>query len=188
LFEQMLSDADTTKDLAFACHRDIYATHDYIPDALTCWKFGTLYRYALVCKESDALTAIIELTPRLPQITLGVVISRTGGHRRRRTGIAALREFLRQVLEQPGVYRICAYCAVDGLAYSSMERLGFKREGLLVNYEARPNRGLAAADSYLYAMTRPAGAPIARCGSAPETDFRFAAHDIAHDNVNDASR
>ncbi|MFC0691940.1 GNAT family N-acetyltransferase [Paraburkholderia humisilvae] len=156
VFEQMLSDPDTVQDIDIVRHTDASMTHEYITEALVGWKVGAVYRYALVGKENGTLTALIELTPRLPQITIGVVISRKGGYRRRRTGIAALRELLRRVLEQPGVYRICAYCAVDGLAYSSMERLGFKREALLVNYEARPNRGLLAADSYLYAMTRPA--------------------------------
>jgi [ribosomal protein S5]-alanine N-acetyltransferase len=157
LFEQMLSDADTVKDLAFVRHHDVYATHEYVTEAIVGWTVGSIYRYALVCARSGVLTGIIELTPRLPQITLGVTISRKGGHRRRRAGITLLRELLRRLLDQPGVYRICAYCAVDGRAYSSLERLGFKREGLLVNYETRPNRGLAAADSYIYAMTRSVG-------------------------------
>jgi len=155
LFEQMLGDAETVHDLSIRRHEDALATHEYITEALVGWKTGVLYRYALVARDNGTLTAVIELAPRLPQITLGVMISRKGGNRRRRDGVEALRLLLRQVLFQPGVYRICAYCAVDGQAHTSMERLGFRREGRLVNHEARPNRGLPAADSYLYAMTRP---------------------------------
>ena len=36
-----------------------------------------------------------------------------------------------------------------------MERLGFTLEARVKNHECRPNRGLAAADCYLFAMTRP---------------------------------
>jgi [ribosomal protein S5]-alanine N-acetyltransferase len=57
------------------------------------------------------------------------------------------------------VYRVFACCAVDGAAHSSMERLGFVQEARLTNHEPRPNRGLAANDSFLYALTRPAPVP-----------------------------
>jgi [ribosomal protein S5]-alanine N-acetyltransferase len=155
LFQQMLGDAETVRDLTFERHATALTTHEYITQALVGWKYGSMFRYVLVCKDTGALTAIIELTPRLPQVELGLVISRKGGTRRRRHGIIAFRAFLDWLIGQPGVYRVFACCAVDGLAHSSMERLGFKQEGRLVNYEARPNRGLVAADSYLYALTRP---------------------------------
>ena len=38
-------------------------------------------------------------------------------------------------------------------------RLGFTLEAKLTNYEARPNLGLPAGDSYLFAMTRPVTPP-----------------------------
>lgn len=158
LFEQMLSDLDTMWDLPLERHVDAWQTQEYITESMAGWRFGTRYRYGLFGKDDGNLCAIIELTPRLPQIELGVMISRKGGNRRRRDGIAALRDLLDWVMTQPGVFRVIACCAVDGRAYSAMERLGFVREAIMVNYEARPNRGLLAADSYLYAMTRPAPA------------------------------
>ncbi|MFP6560956.1 GNAT family N-acetyltransferase [Paraburkholderia sp. B3] len=159
LFEQMLGDPETMQDLALQRHADAWMTHDYITESMLGWRFGTRFRYGLFGKDDGALSAIIELTPRLPQIELGVVISRSGGNRRRRDGIVALRQLLAWLIAQPGIYRVFACCAVDGRAYSAMERLGFTREGVMVNYEARPNRGLVAADSYLYAMTRSVASP-----------------------------
>lgn len=161
LFEQMLSDFETMQDLAIARHTDAWMTHEYITESMLGWRHGTRFRYGLFGKENGELSAIIELTPRLPQVELGVVISRKGGTRRRRDGIVALKQLLDWLIGQPGVYRVFACCAVDGRAYSAMERLGFTREGTLINYEARPNRQLVAADSYLYAMTRTAPLPAA---------------------------
>ncbi|WP_193727492.1 GNAT family N-acetyltransferase [Paraburkholderia atlantica] len=158
LFEQMFSDHETMLDLVTPRHTDAWATHEYITESMTGWQYGLRYRYGLFDEDDGALTAIVELTPRLPQVELGVMISRQGGSRKRRTGILALRIILDWLIAQPGVYRVSACCAVDGRAHSSMERLGFCREGTMVNYEARPNRGLVAGDSYLYALTRPVAA------------------------------
>lgn len=161
VFEQMLSDLDTVLDLPIARHANAWETQAYITDSLAGWHGGWRFRYGLFGKDDGKLTAIVELTPMPPRIELGVIISKKDGNRRRRDGIAALRQLLEWVIAQPDIYRIFAYCAVGGRAYSAMERLGFTREGVVVNHDARPNRNLPAVDSYLYAMTRPVAAPVA---------------------------
>ena len=94
LFGQMLSDPETMQDLAIARHTDAWMTHEYITESMLGWRHGTRFRYGLFGKESGELSAIVELTPRLPQVELGVVISRKGGTRRRRDGIIALKQLL----------------------------------------------------------------------------------------------
>jgi [ribosomal protein S5]-alanine N-acetyltransferase len=155
LFDQMLGDVDTMRDLPVPRHRNVEQTAAFIDEALHGWEDGTLIRYTLECKETGRLTALIELKPALPRVEVGVIISRQGGARRRRAGVLALQDLLDWLIEQPGVYRLFACCAVDGAAHSSMERLGFVQEALLRNHEPRPNRGLLADNSYLYARTRP---------------------------------
>ncbi|MFL9893281.1 GNAT family N-acetyltransferase [Paraburkholderia sp. RL17-381-BIF-C] len=159
LFDQMLGDAGTMRDLPVLRHTGVAQTVEFVDEALRGWDDGSLIRYALECKETGRLTALIELKPTLPRVEIGVIISRHGGARRRRAGILALQELIDWLIEQPGVYRVFACCAVDGAAHSSMERLGFVQEAILTNHEPRPNRGLAAAHSYLYALTRPAAVP-----------------------------
>ncbi|MFM0312688.1 GNAT family protein [Paraburkholderia sp. RL17-383-BIF-A] len=159
LFDQMLGDAGTMRDLPVLRHTGVAQTVEFVDEALRGWEDGSLIRYALECKETGRLTALIELKPTLPRVEIGVIISRHGGARRRRAGILALQELIDWLIEQPGVYRVFACCAVDGAAHSSMERLGFVQEAILTNHEPRPNRGLAAAHSYLYALTRPAAVP-----------------------------
>ncbi|MFM0416068.1 GNAT family N-acetyltransferase [Paraburkholderia aromaticivorans] len=159
LFDQMLGDTGTMRDLPVLRHTGVAQTVEFVDEALRGWEDGSLIRYALECKETGRLTALIELKPTLPRVEIGVIISRHGGARRRRAGILALQELIDWLIEQPGVYRVFACCAVDGAAHSSMERLGFVQEAILTNHEPRPNRGLAAAHSYLYALTRPAAVP-----------------------------
>jgi [ribosomal protein S5]-alanine N-acetyltransferase len=165
LFDEMLGDADTTRHLGFRRHATPDETLSFIEDAQRGWQDGTLIRWVLEDKASGRLTALIELRPQPPRAELGVVISRRGGARRRRAGLYALRRLLKWLLAQPPIFRIYAYCAVDGDAHSSMERLGFTLEAKLTNHECRPNLGLLAADSYLYAMTRPLVPP----GATPAT-------------------
>jgi [ribosomal protein S5]-alanine N-acetyltransferase len=166
LFDDMLGDPDTTRHLSFARHATLDETLVYIEQAERGWETGELIRWVLEDKASGALSAVIELRPLPPRVELGVMIARRGTARRRRAGLYVLRKLLKWLLVQPPVYRIYACCATDGDAYRSMERLGFTLEAKLINYEPRPNLGLVAADSYLFAMTRPAQLPPVDSGTA----------------------
>jgi len=159
LFDSMLGDIDTMRDMPIPRHRSVAQTVQFIDEARAGWLDASLIRYVLACRETGRLTALIELKPSLPRVEVGVIISRKGAARKRRAGVLALQELLDWLIEQPGVYRIFASCAVDGAAHSSMRRIGFECEGTLKSYEPRPNSHQLAADSYLFAMTRPAPAP-----------------------------
>lgn len=118
------------------------------------WETGSLYSWVLEDKQTGRFCAMIELRPMLPRIELGVVTTMRDEYKRRRAGLVALRKVINWVLDQPGVCRIYAGCAPEGDSAPVMEKLGFKLEGLLKNWEARPNIGLAAADSLMYSLTR----------------------------------
>lgn len=154
LFDQMFNDEETMRDLSVRRHSHVDETRQFINEALNGWQFGVLLRYVIACEKTGELTALVEVRPLLPRVEIGVVIARRGGTRRRRSGLVLLRTFIDWIIDQPGVYRLFATCAIDGKAQSCMERLGFTREGRLINYEARPNLGLEAADCYLFAITR----------------------------------
>lgn len=159
LFDEMFSDPDTVRHLTYLRHATLDDTLAFIDMAQKDWQSGELPRWVLEDKASGRLTGMIELQPRPPRAEFGVIITRRGGARRRRAGLDALRKFLKWLIAQPQIYRVFACCAVDGNAYTAMERLGFTLEAKLTNYEARPNLGLPAGDSYLYAMTRPLAPP-----------------------------
>lgn len=159
LYDEMFSDPDTVRHLTYLRHTSLDDTLAFIDIAQKDWESGALPRWVLEDKATGRIVGLIELQPWPPRAEFCFVISRRGGARRRRASLDALRKFLRWLIAQPQIYRVFACCAVDGNAHSVMERLGFTLEAKLTNYEARPNLGLAAGDSYLYAMTRPLKPP-----------------------------
>jgi ribosomal-protein-alanine N-acetyltransferase len=159
LYDEIFSDEETVRYLTHLRHTSIDETLVFIGMAQRDWETGELPRWVLEDKATGRLTGLIELQPRPPRAEIGVIISRRGGARRRRAGLDVLRKFLKWLIAQPQICRVFACCAVDGNAHSSMERLGFTLEAKMTNYEARPNLGLLASDSYLYAMTRPLTPP-----------------------------
>jgi RimJ/RimL family protein N-acetyltransferase len=159
LFEEMLGDEETTRYMRMPRHRTREETLAYIEAVRADWESGSVFRWVMEHKETGLLAGEIQMQATLPRVEVGFMISRPGPARRRRASLDALRRLLHWTIAQPSVLRIFAYCAVDGKAHSGMERLGFTLEGRLVNHECRPNLGLAAGDSYLYAMTRPVAAP-----------------------------
>jgi RimJ/RimL family protein N-acetyltransferase len=154
LFEQILGDADTMRDLPLGRHRRVDESSAFIDWALRGWNDGSLIRYAIECRQTGRLTAVIELRPVLPRVEVSVMTSYKLGMQFGNGEIQVLQQLVNWLLEQPGVYRVFGYCAVDGLAHKTLERIGFTREATLVNHQPRPNRGLIAADSYIYALTR----------------------------------
>ncbi|UIF88536.1 GNAT family N-acetyltransferase [Cupriavidus sp. UYPR2.512] len=159
LFNEMLGDPTTTRDLSFKRHTQLDETLAFIEESAAGWRSGTLIRWVLELRASGRLTGLIELQPHPPRVEVGFIITRRDGARRLRAPLYALRKLLQWTLAQPPILRIYAHCAVDGDAHSAMERLGFTFEGRLTNFECRPNLGLPAADSYLYAMTRSLDTP-----------------------------
>lgn len=165
LFHTLLGDPAVTEWLPLATHRDVDESRAFIRLCEDGWLRATRFTWALEDRALGRLLAAIELVPSLPRAELGVIISRRDGHRRRRASLAALLKLIDWLIAQPPLYRLHAYCAPQGLAASTMTRLGFTLEGRLRQWEARPNRAEPAGDALLFAITRePAatGEPVAR--------------------------
>ena len=156
-YEVLFGDPAVTEWLPSATHRTVDDTRSYIALCERGWSAGLCYTWALEDRESGHLLGAIELRPSPPRVEIGVVISRREGHRRRRASLAALLKLIRWILAQPQICRVYACCAPGGEAAKTMTRLGFTYEGRLSNWEARPNRGLAADDSLMFALTRAPG-------------------------------
>ncbi|MGQ7932863.1 GNAT family N-acetyltransferase [Paraburkholderia sp. D1E] len=162
LFYVLLGDPAVTEWLPLRTHRSIDESRAFIRVCELGWTSATRFTWALEDSVSGHLLAAIELVPNLPRAELGVIISRRDGHRRRRASLAALLKLIDWLMAQPQMCRLHAYCAPQGRAVSTMTRLGFTLEGQLTNWEPRPNRGLAADDALLFAITRAPGEPLAR--------------------------
>jgi RimJ/RimL family protein N-acetyltransferase len=162
LFHVLLGDPAVTEWLPLRTHRNVEESRAFIRVCELGWTRATRCTWALEDSATGHLLAAIELVPHLPRAELGVIISRRDGHRRRRASLAALLKLIDWLMTQPQLCRLHAYCAPQGRAASTMARLGFTLEGQLTNWEPRPNRGLAAGDALLFALTRAPGEPLAR--------------------------
>jgi RimJ/RimL family protein N-acetyltransferase len=154
LFDDFFSDTETMRDLTTPRHTRLEQTIGAIEQSIQGWHTGLLIRWLLEDKKTHRLIGMIELRPSPPRVELGLMSCRRGAW------FYAVRKVIEWTIAQPLIFRVYATCAVDGAAHSWMERIGFTREAMLKNYECRPNVGVVAGDSYLFAMTRPAPRPI----------------------------
>lgn len=161
LFHTLLGDAVVTEWLPLPTHRSVDESRAFIRSCEEGWMRAARFTWALEDRASRTLLAAIELVPSLPRAELGVIISQRDGHRRRRASLTALLKLIDWLMAQPPLCRLNAYCAPQGLAASTMTRLGFTLEGRLPHWEARPNRAEQAGDALLFAITRAPGACVA---------------------------
>lgn len=139
----------------------------YIRECESGWKNKTMFTWVFEDKETGHLCSMLELRPCLPRIELGVASAQRLAWRRRRASLEAFRKLLHWTIAQPNVYRVYACCSPYGKSAPTMEKLGFKYEGRLVNWEARPNRGLVADDALLFALTRTPPSALDAASASP---------------------
>ncbi|WP_175952011.1 GNAT family N-acetyltransferase [Burkholderia sp. BCC0405] len=156
-FDALFGDPATTLDLPWPMHRSVDETRACIGRLAEGWRSGAFFSWGLFEKRDGRLIGTLEMHGRLPRVEIGLVTSFAPGRVRTRAWSEMLRRFLDWLIVQPGVYRIEAFCSVTGRAAPFMPKLGFASEGVVRNYEARPNRGMSAGDSYLFAITRAPG-------------------------------
>ena len=154
LFYALLGDPDVMEWLPRRVLESVDEAILYIRECEAGWNNKTMFTWVFEDKETGHLCSMLELRPCLPRIELGVASAQKLAWRRRRASLEAFRKLVHWTIEQPNVYRIHAFCSPYGKSAPTMEKLGFKYEGRLVNWESRPNRGLVADDAMLFALTR----------------------------------
>lgn len=155
IYYAFCSDPRVTEWLPMPTHRSVEQTRAYIGWCVLGWERGVTFTWGLFGKTDGRLCALIELNVLLPRVELGVVTSSRPGHVRRKAGLSVLKKLTEWLIGQPQIHRLYACCAPEGKAAATMERLGFKFEGRLPNWEPRPNRNLSAGDVLMFAKTKP---------------------------------
>lgn len=111
------------------------------------------YAYAVTARETGALVGgadlrIVSARDRRGEIGYGLARAHWGNGYA--TDAAAL--LVRFGFDQLGLVRVQALCAVDNeRSLRTLERIGMRREGRLVNYRVKHGQ---VADHYVYAATR----------------------------------
>lgn len=160
LFRNLFADEDVMRWLAFPRHRDEAETLAAIQRYRRNWHLGTGFAWVVQGKDNGDISGVIEVQPYMPRVEIGVISASSPAVRRRSAGLHVLRKLVDWIADHPDVHRVHAFCAPEGRAASAMERLGFRLEARLENWEIRPNggEGPRVGDSLLYAMTRREGA------------------------------
>jgi RimJ/RimL family protein N-acetyltransferase len=154
-FHALFGDPDVTEWLPTRTLESVDDARTMIRKMEAGWARGSCFAWALEDKQTGRICAMIEVRPSLPRVELGVAISMRDSHRRRRAGLIALRKLIDWIMTQPNVHRLYACCSPQAKSTPVMEKLGFKLEGRLVNWDARPNAGVAVDDALMFAMTKP---------------------------------
>jgi len=174
LYYALLGDPDVMEWLPRRTLESVDEAILYIRECESGWNNKTMFTWVFEDKQTGHLCSMLELRPCLPRVELGVASAQRLVWRRRRASLDALRKLLHWTISQPNVYRIYACCSPYGKSAPTMEKLGFKHEGRLVNWEARPNRGLVADDALLFALTR-IPPPATETTSVPRSESAAAA-------------
>ncbi|ABM98885.2 hypothetical protein NW94_22980 [Burkholderia mallei] len=153
-FDALFGDRATTLDLPWPVHRSVDESRASIRRLAEGWRSGAFFSWGLFEKRGGRLIGTLEMHGRLPRVEIGLLTSFAPGRVRTRAWSEMLHRFLGWLIAQPGVYRIEAFCSVTGKAAPLMPHFGFVCEATVRNYEARPNRGMSAGDSYLFAITK----------------------------------
>jgi ribosomal-protein-alanine N-acetyltransferase len=148
------ADPLVTHHLVFATHRTMVEAVAFTQRCMHCWEDGSANPWAIVRRDGGDVIGTIELRLRPPRAEFGYALARAWWGRGYAT--EAARAVVAWAIEQPAIHRVWTTCAVDNAASARvLEKAGLVREGRLACWEARPNAGEAAGDSFVYALTRP---------------------------------
>jgi RimJ/RimL family protein N-acetyltransferase len=151
------SDVENTRFMVFPRHRDMAEAETYARRCVQCWQDGSAFPWAIVDRTTGGFMGAIELRIRPPKADFGYILARAfwrqGFMSEAATAVVAW------AMAQPAIHRVWATCAPDNVASARvLEKAGLRLEGRLACWEARPNLGVAAGDSLMFARTRPASA------------------------------
>ena len=135
--------------------RQTSLAHDGIAArSANCWQSGTAYPWAVILRSTDEFLGVIELRINAPKADFGYIFCEEFW------GLGFGTEVVQCVVDwalaQPEIFRVWATCDPDNTASARvLAKVGLKLEARLENWEARPQRGLLAGPSLVYAKTKP---------------------------------
>jgi RimJ/RimL family protein N-acetyltransferase len=148
------SDPETTHFMNFPRHRDPAEADAFARRCVSCWQDGSAYPWAIIDRTAGAFIGTIELRLKPPKADFGYILLRAFWRQGFMSEAASA--VVAWAIAQPAIHRVWATCAPDNIASARvLEKAGLRPEGRLASWEARPNLGLPAGDSLVYALTRP---------------------------------
>ena len=148
------SDVETTRLMTFPRHRERAEAEAYARRCVNSWQDGSAFPWAITNRTTGGFMGAIELRLRPPKADFGYILLRAFWRQGFMSEAAGA--VVAWAIAQPAIHRVWATCAPDNKASARvLEKAGLRPEGRLACWEARPNLGLPAGDSLVYARTRP---------------------------------
>jgi ribosomal-protein-alanine N-acetyltransferase len=150
IFREYAQDEDVARYMTWRPHSSAIETEEFLRGCIDRWNNGTEYSWSITLAGDDRTVGMISVRMHGHVAEIGYVLTR----RLRNTGLmteamAALVTWLRQ---QPGIYRISAFCDVDNPASARvMEKSGLTREGIFRRWVVHPNISAEPRDCFVYA-------------------------------------
>jgi [ribosomal protein S5]-alanine N-acetyltransferase len=155
IFYGYASDVDATRFMTFSRHRSLDEAHEYARRCVACWQDGNAFPWAIFARDVAKFAGVIELRLRPPKADFGYSICKVLWGRGYATEAATA--VVSWAIGQPGIFRVWATCHPDNVKSANvLSKSGLRLEGRLANWEPRPNIGVLAGDSLVYALTRTA--------------------------------
>lgn len=148
------NDDENTRYMVFPRHRDMAEAETYARRCVSCWQDGSAFPWAIVDRASGVFMGAIELRIKPPKADFGYILHRAFWRQGFMSEAAAA--VVAWAIAHPEIHRVWATCAPDNIASAGvLEKAGLRPEGRLACWEPRPNLGIPAGDSLVYALTRP---------------------------------
>jgi RimJ/RimL family protein N-acetyltransferase len=148
------SDVENTRFMVFPRHRELAEAEAYARRCVECWQNGSAFPWAIVAPTRGDFLGAIELRLRPPKADFGYILMRAFWRQGFMSEAAAA--VVAWAIAQPSIHRVWATCAPENEASAGvLEKAGLRLEGRLACWEPRPNLGIPAGDSLVYALTRP---------------------------------
>ncbi len=155
LFEDLYGDPAVMRNMADPVHTSIEESKALIRYCMQHWDNHSMHVWGIESKATRRLLGYVKLQAALPRVEFGIVSVQKPHLQRRRIYFDMCLRILDWLIVQPSVHYVYAYSDIDSPSEQFFKHIGFQHEVCLPNWDARPNRGIAAVPIHLYGSARP---------------------------------
>jgi RimJ/RimL family protein N-acetyltransferase len=153
MFEAWACDAEVTRYLVWSPHADIGESEAHIARCIEGWRNGSPLVWFIELRETGELIGSLAARDQAHGINLGYLLARRAwgsGYM-----VEALEPVVTWFLSRPDVHRVWATCDVENTASTrALEKAGFEFEGILRQWDHKPNLGPGRRDARCYSRVR----------------------------------
>lgn len=154
LYETYTTDPEVTRFLSWTTHESPGQTQEFVDHAMTSWDDGSEFIWVLVPSDQNRPIGAVGAVAGPHGVEIGYVLAQQWwGRGLMSEAVETIMDWLKQ---QPGTYRIWAYCAAGHERSARvLQRAGMSYEALLRRWVVLPNFAKTPTDAKVFAWIRP---------------------------------